>query len=42
MQEIEPYSRRNCYKEDQAQITHSSIIDILIKICNDKTNTLAA
>jgi hypothetical protein len=34
MSEIEPYSRRNFYKEDQTVATHSKIIDILIKTCN--------
>lgn len=42
MSEIEPYSRRNFYKEDQAVMTHGIIIDILIKICNSKMMALNA
>jgi hypothetical protein len=34
MHEINSYSERNYYKEDQTVLTHSKILDILIKICN--------
>lgn len=41
MYEIEGYSKRNYYKQDQEYSTHDRILDILIEFCNDSKNLLA-